>query len=80
MNQLRNIFGLGKQEAEVIVLDVTSKVYRKQLAQSVSRGDLVAAQSKAEFLQNLCDDLHFDPQKAIKIHEGMIHCKLYHLL
>ncbi|PSR86217.1 hypothetical protein CEY00_Acc31855 [Actinidia chinensis var. chinensis] len=76
LNQLRNIFGLGKQEAEVIVLDVTSKVYRKQLAQSVSRGDLVAAQSKAEFLQNLCDDLHFDPQKAIKIHEEIYRQKL----
>ncbi|GFZ01723.1 translocon at the inner envelope membrane of chloroplasts 110 [Actinidia rufa] len=76
LNQLRNIFGLGKQEAEVIVLDVTSKVYRKQLAQSVSRGDLVAAQSKAEFLQNLCDDLHFDPQKAIEIHEEIYRQKL----
>lgn len=70
MNQLRNIFGLGKREAETVILDVTSKVYRKKLAQAVTRGDLEAADSKAAFLQNLCDELHFDPQKASEIHEG----------
>ena len=61
------------------MLDVTSKIYRKRLAQSVSCGDLEAAQSKAEFLQNLCEELHFDPQKAIGIHEGQIDCTFYHL-
>lgn len=70
MNQLRNIFGLGKREAEAIVLDVTSKVYRKRLAQAVTGGDLEAADSKAAFLQKLCDELYFDPQKASEIHEG----------
>lgn len=70
MNQLRNIFGLGKREAETVVLDVTSKVYRKRLAESFTGGDLEAADSKAAFLQNLCDELHFDPQKASEIHEG----------
>ncbi|KAL8102151.1 hypothetical protein AgCh_026877 [Apium graveolens] len=43
LNQLRNIFGLGKREAESITLDVTSKVYRKRLAQSVTAGHLEAA-------------------------------------
>ncbi|CAL5358650.1 unnamed protein product [Camellia sinensis] len=76
LNQLRNIFGLGKREAESIMLDVTSKIYRKRLAQSVSSGDLEAAQSKAEFLQNLCEELHFDPQKAIRIHEEIYRQKL----
>ncbi|KAF5954351.1 hypothetical protein HYC85_007207 [Camellia sinensis] len=76
LNQLRNIFGLGKREAESIMLDVTSKIYRKRLAQSVSSGDLEAAQSKAEFLQNLCEELHFDPQKAIGIHEEIYRQKL----
>lgn len=71
MNQLRNIFGLGKREAENIILDVTSKVYRKRLAQSVSGGDLEIADSKAAFLQNLCEELHFDPLKASEIHEGI---------
>lgn len=67
---MRNIFGLGKREAEAISLDVTSKVYRKRLAQAVSDGELEMADSKARFLQNLCDELHFDPQKASELHEG----------
>lgn len=70
LNQLRNIFGLGKREAEAISLDVTSKVYRKRLSQAVSGGELEMADSKAAFLQNLCDELHFDPTKASELHEG----------
>jgi hypothetical protein len=67
---LKNIFGLGKREGESIRLDVTSKAYRKRLAQAVSSGDLEYADSKAAFLQNLCEELHFDPLKATEIHEG----------
>lgn len=70
---MRNIFGLGKREAGAITLDVTSKVYRKRLAQAVRTGDLAAADSKAAYLQNLCEELHFDPQKAIEIHQGNIY-------
>ncbi|MQL87979.1 hypothetical protein Taro_020521 [Colocasia esculenta] len=70
LGQLRNIFGLGKREAEAIILDVTSKVYRKRLSQAVTSGNLDAAPSKAAFLQTLCDELHFDPQKASEIHEA----------
>ncbi|KAK6938221.1 Protein TIC110, chloroplastic [Dillenia turbinata] len=76
LNHLKNIFGLGKREAEAIMLDVTSKVYRKRLAQAVSTGDLEAADSKAAYLQNLCDELHFDPQKASQIHEEIYRQKL----
>lgn len=76
LNQLRNIFGLGKREAENITLDVTSKVYRKRLAQSVSSGDLEMADSKAAFLQNLCEELHFNPLKASEIHEEIYRQKL----
>lgn len=76
LNQLRNIFGLGKRESESITLEVTSQVYRRRLSQSVSSGDLEAAPSKAEFLQKLCDELRFDPQKAIEIHEEIYRQKL----
>ncbi|KAL2317396.1 hypothetical protein Fmac_031272 [Flemingia macrophylla] len=76
LNQLRNIFGLGKREAESISLDVTSKVYRKRLAQAASEGELEMADSKAAFLQNLCDELHFDPQKASELHEEIYRQKL----
>jgi len=73
LNQLRNIFGLGKREAEAISIEITSKVYRKQLAQAAADGELEMADSKAAFLQNLCDQLHFDPQKASELHEGKTH-------
>ncbi|KAG5224980.1 chloroplast inner envelope family protein [Salix suchowensis] len=76
LNQLKNIFGLGKREAESITLDITSKVYRKRLAQGVSSGDLEFSDSKAAFLQNLCEELHFDPQKATEIHEEIYRQKL----
>lgn len=75
LTQLRNVFGMGKREAEEITIDVTSKVYRKHLSKAFSGGELEKAGSKAAFLQNLCDELHFDPQKACKIHEG----KLFHI-
>ncbi|KAK9229964.1 hypothetical protein WN944_022931 [Citrus x changshan-huyou] len=76
LNQLRNIFGLGKRESEAIIVDVTSKVYRKRLGQAVSGGALEAADSKASFLQSLCEELHFDPQKASEIHEEIYRQKL----
>ncbi|CAI0549088.1 unnamed protein product [Linum tenue] len=76
MNQLKNIFGLGKRESEAITLEVTSKVYRKRLSQAVSGGDLEVADSKAAFLQNLCEELHFDPLKAKEIHEEIYRQKL----
>ncbi|GAA0160287.1 hypothetical protein LIER_16873 [Lithospermum erythrorhizon] len=77
LNQLRNIFGLGRREAESITLDVTSKIYRKRLAQSVSSGELAAADSKAAYLQVLCEELHFDPEKATQIHEGNVMDMVY---
>ncbi|CAI8585954.1 unnamed protein product [Vicia faba] len=76
LNQLKNIFGLGKREAEAILLDVTTKVYRKRLGQTVSSGELEMAESKAAFLQNLCDELCFDPQKASELHEEIYRQKL----
>lgn len=75
LGQLRNIFGLGKREAETIMVDVTSKAYRRRLSQAVTSGSLEGAQSKAAFLQNLCDELHFDPQKASEIHQGALEPK-----
>ncbi|ERN08576.1 protein TIC110, chloroplastic [Amborella trichopoda] len=76
LNQLKIIFGLGKREAETMLLEVASKVYRKRLAQAVSSGDLDIATSKAAYLQNLCEELHFDPQKASEIHEDIYKQKL----
>ncbi|XP_057549314.1 protein TIC110, chloroplastic [Amaranthus tricolor] len=80
LNKLKNIFGLGKREAEGIMMDVTSKAYRKLLSQAFSSGALDAADSKANYLQNLCDQLHFDPEKASEIHEEIYRQKLQQCL
>ncbi|KAG0472684.1 hypothetical protein HPP92_014541, partial [Vanilla planifolia] len=76
LKKLKNIFGLGIREGDAILLDITTKVYRKRLSQAVSGGDLESASSKAAYLQNLCDELHFDPEKASKIHEEIYRQKL----
>ncbi|KAL6516428.1 hypothetical protein OROGR_019733 [Orobanche gracilis] len=80
LNQLRSMFGIGRREAESIALEITSQVYRKRLQQSVSCGDLINADSKAAYLQNLCEQLHFDPQNAIEIHKEIFRRKLQHLV
>ncbi|KAL3625836.1 hypothetical protein CASFOL_030365 [Castilleja foliolosa] len=80
LNQLRNIFGLGRREAESIAVEVTSQVYRKRLQLAVSSGDLMNADSKAAYLQNICEELHFDPEKAIEIHEEIYRRKLQQLV
>ncbi|XXG39938.1 hypothetical protein AAC387_Pa01g0770 [Persea americana] len=76
LNNLKNTLGLGKREAEAIIQEVTSKVYRRRLSQAVSSGSLEASSSKAAFLQNLCNELHFDPEKASEIHEEIYRQKL----
>ncbi|KAH6814210.1 translocon at the inner envelope membrane of chloroplasts 110 [Perilla frutescens var. frutescens] len=76
LNQLRNVFGLGRREAESVALEVTSKVYRRSLQEAVSSGELIEADSKAAYLQNLCEKLHFDAEKAIEIHEEIYRRKL----
>ncbi|KAG8092076.1 hypothetical protein GUJ93_ZPchr0012g20283 [Zizania palustris] len=75
LNQLRNIFGLGKHEAEAILSDVKAQVYRKRLAKSFN-SELAAAPSKAAFLQNICEELQFDPELASKMHEDIYRQKL----
>eukprot|EP00850_Spirogloea_muscicola_P000344 SM000001S04746 [mRNA] locus=s1:1907659:1913549:- [translate_table: standard] len=76
LSQLRNIFGLGKKEAEEISSDVTGKVYRRKLAAAVQSGALDGAASKADFLEELCDKLRFDPEKAFAIHTEIYRQKL----
>jgi len=63
---------MGKKEAEECGEEVTKKAYRKKLANAVTSGALDAASSKAEFLQGLCDSLHFNPQLAAQIHAGTV--------
>ena len=71
LNELRNIFGLGKRETEGILSDVKAHIYRKTLAKSFNT-ELASVPSKAAFLQILCEKLQFDPELASKMHEGTI--------
>ena len=65
---------MGTKESETITHEVTSKVYRKRLGQAFTGGDLEMADSKAAFLQNLCEELRFDPLKAKEVHAGNRSC------
>ncbi|CAM6105340.1 unnamed protein product [Calypogeia fissa] len=76
LGQLKNIFGFGNREADAILMEVTTKVYRRRLAQAVNGGDLDAAPSKAAYLQTLCEELKFDPRKAGELHEEIYRQKL----
>ncbi|XP_051113246.1 protein TIC110, chloroplastic [Andrographis paniculata] len=80
LNQLRNVFGLGRREAESIALEVTSQAYRRRLQLAVSTGDLLRSDSKAAYLQQLCEELRFDPEMAVKIHEDTYRRKLQQLV
>lgn len=70
LSELRNVFGMGRKEAEEATEEVTAKAYKRQLANAVTSGALDKAPSKAEFLSQLCDDLRFDPEQAAAIHAG----------
>ena len=70
LGRLRNLFGLGTKEADAVELAITSTVYRQFLANAVTSGELEAAESKAAYLEDLCDNLNLDPEEAFKIHEG----------
>eukprot|EP00271_Cylindrocystis_brebissonii_P002637 TRINITY_DN13403_c0_g1_i1.p1 TRINITY_DN13403_c0_g1~~TRINITY_DN13403_c0_g1_i1.p1 ORF type:complete len:1135 (-),score=312.95 TRINITY_DN13403_c0_g1_i1:1036-4398(-) len=76
LSSLRNIFGMGVKEAEAVESEVTGKVYYRRLSQAVQSGALDAAPSKALFLEDLCDRLRFDPEKAFAIHEDIYRKKL----
>jgi hypothetical protein len=71
LNELRNIIGLGKREAEGILSDVKALIYRRTLAK-VFNTELASVPSKAAYLQILCEKLQFDPELASKMHEGTI--------
>ncbi|RLN18203.1 hypothetical protein C2845_PM02G10690 [Panicum miliaceum] len=75
LNELRNIFGLGKREAEGILSDVKSNIYRRTLAKAFNT-ELASVPSKAAFLQILCEKLQFDPELASKMHEEIYRQKL----
>ncbi|CAN6310638.1 unnamed protein product [Urochloa humidicola] len=75
LNELRNIFGLGKREAEGVLSDVKAQIYRRALAKAFNT-ELASVPSKAAYLQILCERLQFDPELASKMHEEIYRQKL----
>ena len=80
LEQLKVCFGLGTSEAESCEDEVMVKMYRSALREAVQGGALKEAESKAQFLQQLCDKLRFDPAKALAIHTDVYSTKLKQVL
>jgi hypothetical protein len=74
--ELRTAFGMGAKEADAIVADVTTKVYRIVLKKQLEEGVLAAASSPARALQALCDALRFAPPSAEAVNMELYRTKL----
>ena len=72
----RTLFGLGNKEAEGVVLDVTTKVYREQLREAVKSGALDNAESPAAVLQSICEKLQFPPEVAADVNKENYRTKM----
>ena len=80
LEQLKLCYGMGNAEAEKCEDEVMTKMYRQALRTAVQGGELKAAESKALYLQGLCDRLRFDPAKALAIHTDVYRNKLKSIL
>jgi hypothetical protein len=73
---LRLCFALGVKEADAIVSDVSTKVYRIVLKKALADGSLAAAASPARALGAMCDALRFPPQSAEAVHLELYRTRL----
>ena len=73
---LKVLFGMGNKEAEDVVIDVTTKVYREQLRDAVKSGALADAESPASVLQKICEALQFPPEIAAEVNKENYRTKM----
>jgi hypothetical protein len=73
---LKVLFGMGNKEAEDVVIDVTTTVYREQLRDAVKSGALDAAESPAAVLQSICEKLQFPPETAAEVNKENYRTKM----
>jgi len=73
---LKVLFGMGNKEAEDVVIDVTTKVYREQLRDAVKSGALDDAESPASVLQKICEALQFPPEIAAEVNKENYRTKM----
>ena len=60
---LKLIFGMGTKEAAAVKHSISSKAYRRMLAAAYRDGTLEAQESKASWLQQLCEKISFDAEE-----------------
>mmetsp|Transcript_32358 Transcript_32358/g.81630 ORF Transcript_32358/g.81630 Transcript_32358/m.81630 type:complete len:1052 (-) Transcript_32358:50-3205(-) len=80
LSELRGVFGLGPKEVTAIRDDVVVRTYRNKLREKVASGELEAAESKAAVLQEMCNNLRFDPASAAQLHMSIYRQKLVSFL
>ena len=76
LGALKVLFGMGNKEAEDVVIDVTTKVYREQLRDAVKSGALDDAESPAAVLQKICEALQFPPEIAAEVNKENYRTKM----
>ena len=70
------ILGTRREDADMLMLEETRRVYEASLRAAVADGSLEAAPSKAAFLQTLCERLRFDPSAALAYNNKLYEKKL----
>eukprot|EP00216_Chloropicon_sp_CCMP2111_P004080 CAMPEP_0198246818 /NCGR_PEP_ID=MMETSP1446-20131203/46166_1 /TAXON_ID=1461542 ORGANISM="Unidentified sp, Strain CCMP2111" /NCGR_SAMPLE_ID=MMETSP1446 /ASSEMBLY_ACC=CAM_ASM_001112 /LENGTH=966 /DNA_ID=CAMNT_0043931141 /DNA_START=214 /DNA_END=3114 /DNA_ORIENTATION=+ len=77
---LKLVFGMGNKEADGVKHAVTGKAYRRMLAAAYKDGTLEKEESKAGWLQRLCERLDFDPEEAMAVNLEQYQMKLESLI
>eukprot|EP00213_Chloropicon_mariensis_P007055 CAMPEP_0197476304 /NCGR_PEP_ID=MMETSP1309-20131121/7614_1 /TAXON_ID=464262 /ORGANISM="Genus nov. species nov., Strain RCC998" /LENGTH=1060 /DNA_ID=CAMNT_0043016527 /DNA_START=245 /DNA_END=3427 /DNA_ORIENTATION=+ len=77
---LKLIFGMGNKEAANVKHAIASKAYRKMLAAAYRDGTLEAQESKATWLQQLCEKISFDAEEAMEVNLEQYRMKLESLI
>merc|ERR1719235_1779177 len=77
---LKLIFGMGTKEAAAVNHSISSKAYRRMLAAAYRDGTLEAQESKASWLQQLCEKISFDAEEAMEVNLEQYKMKLEGLI
>ncbi|QDZ24024.1 chloroplast envelope inner membrane translocon protein TIC110 [Chloropicon primus] len=77
---LKLIFGMGNKEAATVKHAISSKAYRRMLAAAYRDGTLEAQESKASWLQQLCEKISFDAEEAMEVNLEQYRMKLESLI
>lgn len=71
VDELRQILGIGKQEADKITHEVKMRAYRNTIRRALSDGTLESAASPAKWLEDACSSLTVPPEQAAEVHREL---------